>query len=129
MELNFQDIMSFMDSYRNIQNKEMPLNVAFQFSRFLNEAEKCISFYQDRYNSYLEQYAVKEQDGKFKMNEDQTGIVLKEDSISEAQQKFKELYDYKFPITLEKIPMSSLKELKLSPFTIKGLIPFIKENE
>ena len=129
MKLKFQDIMSFVNSYQEIQNEKMPLNVAYQLSQISKEVSDCISFYQDKYNYYLEQYAEKDSDGNFKMNKDKNGVVLKKDTVTEAQQKFKELDNYEFPIEAKKIKLSLLKDLNLSPSVLTGLLPFIEEDE
>lgn len=129
MKLKFQDIMSFINSYQEIQNEKMPLNVAYQLSQISKEINGCISFYQDKYNYYLEQYAEKDSDGNFKMNENKNGVVLKKDTAAEARQKFKELDDYEFPIEAKKIPLLAFEKIKLSPSTLTGLLPFIEEKE
>lgn len=129
MKLKFQDIMSFVNSYQEIQNEKMPLNVAYQLSQISKEVTDCISFYQDKYNHYLEQYAEKDADGNFKMNENETGVILKKDCAAEARQKFKELDDYEFPLELKKIPLSSFEKIEISPSILTGLLPFIEEDK
>lgn len=129
MKLKFQDIMSFVNSYQEIQNEKMPLNVAYQLSQISKEISNCISFYQEKYNYYLEQYAEKDSNGNFKMNENKSGVILKKDVALEAQQKFKELDAYEFPIEVKKIPLVAFEKIKLSPSVLTGLLPFIEEDE
>lgn len=127
MKITFPQIQTFTNSYEEIKNNKMPLPLAFALSRIAKQAADCLSFYQDRYNSYLEQYAEKDEDG-YKLTEDKRGIVLKQETISEAHQKFKELDNWEFTLDIKKIPLSDFEKLELSPSDLIGFLPFIDEE-
>lgn len=128
LTLKIKDLMDFNTAYQEIQNEKMSISLAYKLSRISKEIQNCIEFYQNRYNDYLETYAEKEEDGTFKMTANQNGFMLKYDTISEARESFKELDNYEFPITVEKIPLKALEKFTISPSALTGLLPFIEDN-
>ena len=127
MKITFPQIQAFINSYEEVKDNKMPLSLAFALSRVAKQAADCLSFYQDRYNSYLEQYAEKDNEG-YKLTENKKGILLKKETISEAQEKFKELDNWEFEIDIKKIPLSLFEKLELSPSDLIGFLPFIDEE-
>ena len=104
----------------------MPVSLAYDLSKLARETDENILFYQQKYNSYLEEYAEKDENGGFKFNLNKTGFLLKEETINEAQAKFNELDNFNFSINAPLISLSDLDSLHLSPATLNGLIPFLK---
>ena len=104
----------------------MPINLAYNLSKLARETDENILFYQQRYNAYLEEYAVKDENGGFKLNLDKTGFLLKDETIEEAHAKFNELNNFDFSIETPLISLSSFDSLQLSPAILNGLIPFLK---
>lgn len=127
MKLKFSDLQSFSDSYSEIKNEKMPINLAFQLSQISKAVSECMTFYQEKASHYFEQYAEKDGDN-YKLTPDKNGVMLKPETANEARQKFKELDSYEFPIEVKKIKLSSLNDLNLSPSTLTGLLPFIEEE-
>lgn len=127
MKLNFSQIQNFINSYEEIKNEKMPLSLAFSLSQIMKHANESMSFYQERYNTYLEEYAEKDEQG-FRITEDKKGIVLKKETIAEAHQKFRELDNWEFDFEIEKIPLSTFEKLELSPSDLLGFLPFIDEE-
>lgn len=123
----FQELISFTEAYQKISNEKMSLSAAFKLSQLFKKVNECIAFYQDKYTTYLQKYAETEEEGGYKMNPDKSGIVLKKDSLEEAQKAFRELDEYKFPLTYEKIPLSAFEDLQIAPSDLSGLLPFIEE--
>lgn len=126
MKVKITDLVQFQNSYKEIQNEKMPINLAYSLSKIAKEVEENTLFYQQRYNSYLEDYAEKEENGDFKTNSDKTGFILKEETIKEAHAKFNELDKFEFIIEAPLIPLSKLESLQLSPSILEGLLPFIE---
>lgn len=126
MKVKFKDLMNFSRAYETFQNEIMPLSLAYSLSKLSEEVNKQIEFYQKQYNTYLQLYAEKNEDGTYKMNEQQNGFILKKDLLEEAQHKFAELDSYDFVIDQEKIPLDLLTDLKVSPQILSGLLPFIE---
>lgn len=127
MKLKINDLMAFNTSYEKIKDEKMPISLAYQLSQISKSVLEAFSFYQDKYNHYLSEYAETDENG-FKMNEQGNGIILKQEKLDEAHQKFKELDNYEFPIDVKKIPLSGFEELNLSPADLIGLLPFIEEE-
>ena len=128
MKLKFSDLQSFSDSYSEIKDEKMSINLAFQLSQISKAVSECMAFYQEKASLYFEQYAEKDGDS-YKLTPDKNGVILKSETANEARQKFKELDSYEFPIEIKKIKLSSLSDLNLSPSNLSGLLPFIEEEK
>lgn len=128
MKLKINELMAFNTSYEKIKDEKMSISLAYQLSQISKAVREAFSFYQDKYNHYLSEYAETDENG-FKMNEQGNGIILKQEKLNEAHQKFKELDNYEFPIDAKKIPLSTFEELNLSPSDLIGLLPFIEEEK
>lgn len=129
MKLKFFDLAAFIDAYRQIENTQLPFSLAYQLFCIKKEVDECIGFYRDKYNACLEQYAQKEENGTYKMSPDGSSILLKEETLSEARQKFFEIDNYEFPLNSKPIPITAFETLTLSPSSLTGLLPFIEKAE
>lgn len=129
MKLKFLDLAAFMDAYQQIKDNSLPFSLAYQLSCISKEVNECIAFYRDQYNSCLEKYAQKEENGTYKMSPDGSAILLKEETLSEARQKFFEIDNYEFPLNSKPIPITAFETLTLSPSNLTGLLPFIEKTE
>ena len=128
MEVKITDLIQFSNVYKEIQNEKMPIEVAYKLSKLARETEENITFYQQKYNSYLDEYAEKDEDGNFKMNSAGTGFILKEETMKEAHEKFNELDNFEFSIVSPRISLSSFDSIQLSPSNLSGLMAFIEDN-
>lgn len=127
MKLKITELVAFNESYEKIKNEKMSISLAYQLSQISKSVNEAFTFYQDKYNHYLSEYAETDENG-FKMNEQGTGFILKREKLEEARQKFKELDSYEFPIDAKKIPLLAF-EGSFSPSDLIGFLPFIEENE
>lgn len=126
MKIKFRDAAAFKESYTSIKEISMPFTLSFKLSRINKEVDECIEFYRNSYNSLLSQYAEKNEDGSFKMGEDNSSILLKKETIEEAHRKFYELDNSEFTIEITKVPITEFETLVLPPDTLTGLLPFIE---
>ena len=126
MKLKIKDLMNYSRSYEELSKEKMPVALAYKLSKISKEINEQIEFYQSQYNTYLQLYAEKNEDGTFKMNEQGNGFILQKDNIEEAQKKFAELDSYDFPIESVPISLNDLAGLDVSPEVMKGLLPFLE---
>lgn len=128
MNLKINDLLAFSNTYKKLQDMDMPTTLAFRLLKIKKEVDECLAFYQEKYNGYLTQYVEKDEDGKFKMTENNEGFLLIPETIKEAHEKFKELDETDFPIKAEKITLFSFSTLNLSPTLLEGLLPFLEKE-
>ena len=62
MKLKFSDLQSFSNSYSEIKDEKMSINLAFQLSQISKAVSECMTFYQEKASHYFEQYAEKDGD-------------------------------------------------------------------
>ena len=129
MKIKFQTAAAFKESYTSIKDISMPFTLSFKLSRINKAIDECIEFYRENYNSLLNNYAEKNEDGTFKMREDGSSILLKKDTIEKARQRFSELDNSEFTIETIKIPFAEFETLVLPPDRLTGLLPFIEIEE
>ena len=124
--MKINEIFDFIQVYRQIENDKMAVSTAYHLSKIAKKAQEALTFYQETYNKNLEQYAEPdEENGGFKLTEDQKNFILKEDTIEEAKEAFDELNEHDFPMPT--ISFDELKELSISPADLSKIMPFIEE--
>ncbi len=128
---NINQLKAFLDSYSEIKNEKMPISLAYKLNQIANSADNDLQFYSKNYNKYLSEYAEKDSEGQYLLNEDKTGIILKPDTIEEAHERFNELDNYNFPDLKneEKISISEFNNIEISPTVLAGIMPFLKNEE
>lgn len=105
---------------------DLPVKTAYKVVRFFETVEKEASFYRDELIKILNEYAERDEEGKVVVSEDGQNIKIKEELLTECEDKLKELADMEVDkpsvtFNLEELPDGwSAQELEL-------LMPFIEE--
>lgn len=123
------DAFSFLNLRDKISNKKLSIQTMYKFSRFFNQLEQEIKFFNETLEAIIKEYGQKDENGEFIYTADKQGIKIREDKFNECTAKINELnnlevhLEYKPEFTLEE-----LENLDLNLTDMNILIPYIKEN-
>ena len=126
--------MKFVDAFEvlkikpQIINKKLPIKTSYKFTRLFDQLETETKFFNNTLQSIIEEYGQRDEDGKFVLTDDGTGVKIKEDKLSECMEKIDELNNVEINLTY--VPNFALEELdglELEIRYITYLMPYIKE--
>ena len=127
--------MKLIDAYNveGLYNKlsgriDLPIKTVYKLSKFFDTIKKDADFYREKLAEILNEYAQRDEENKVIITEDGKSIKIKEDSISECEQKLKDLADIEVDAPQIKFSLYELPD-GISVQELSLLMPFIKEEE
>ena len=93
---------------------------------FAQEVQKHVDFYQETFRNLLTEYGQKDEQGNLVPTADGQGVLLIEETISEAYQKLGELRDLEVELPDTKFSIDDFGSIEVSPDEMMVIIPFIE---
>lgn len=125
IELTVRELIESIPALQEINNKEMPAKVAYQFARIIREVDKENQIFQEARRKLIDKYGVKDEDGK--LVEDEKGnISIANDKIDEFNKEVNDLLEEKISLNCSTISVEMLSG-EFSPTRINNLIIFLNE--
>lgn len=124
--MKMYQIMECKKFYEELKNKKLPIRVAYKLNKLFKSLEEEALFYQEKFAEVIQEFGLKDENGNFILTEDQQGIRIKEDKISECELKIQELARLDVEITDISFSLEELDSLELTVKEIEWLAPFIK---
>lgn len=119
-----------LNKLRNkIEKAKMSIKTTYKFSRFFNELEEHIKFFNDTLSNLIKEYGKKDENGEYILTENGQGVMIKEDKYDECMNKINELNNLE--INLNYTPSFSIDELENSELSMEELsllMSFIVED-
>ncbi len=106
--------------------EQLSANLAYKFMKFLKITDSEDAFYNQRLAALIEQYAQRDEEGKYIKENDSFQII--KDKVDECRRVVNELNETKVDKPLISFCLEELKELKLSIKEIAYLDEFIIEE-
>ena len=127
MKIKMYEILEFENIYNKLIDKNMPIKIAYKFSKLNREIENEKSFYHSKLQSIIEIYGEKDEAGNFILTQDKTGIQIKKENLNECQKAIAELSNFEIDINGIKINIEELENFDLTLREMNILAPFIEE--
>ena len=124
--MKMYQIMEYKKFYEELKNKKLPLRVAYKLNKLFKSLEEEALFYQEKFAEIIQEFGLKDENGNFILTEDEQGVRIKEDKISECELKIQELARLDVEITDISFSLEELDSLELTVKEIEWLAPFIK---
>ena len=127
MTLKMLQVLNLTPVFSGLKDKKLPIKTLYKLSKLMEAVEKEKQFYTEALNKVIQEYSEKDDQGNPVITEQNDGIILRQDCLDIAQEKFKELWD--IDCNLPDITFS-LDELESADVTLEIfnlLMPFIKE--
>jgi hypothetical protein len=126
MKITYSQALSFKRFAQTIEQHKFPLRTAFRISVIRRGVETNLNFYFEELSKLLEEYAVKDENGKFEVDEHGNYKVIP-DKIPECNEKINALLNFEFEIEASKLALEDLESLELSVEELASIYPFIEE--
>jgi hypothetical protein len=126
IEVTLNEVLNSIGAFRSLSEQKIPAKVAFQIARLIRELDKENKTFDESRVKALQEYSERDENGEIKTSPE-GNVVLRQDKIEEYNNKIQELLDTQIQINAEKISLSLLENLELSPVKMLNLEPFISE--
>lgn len=125
MKIKISDAFVLKNFCDKISTEVLPIQTAYKMAKLSINLTDEVTFYQQQYSKYFEEYALKEE-GKFVFNE-LGNIKIIPGKETECKEKFEELDSMEIEVPDYSFTFEDLHDLKISVADMKILAPFIKE--
>lgn len=124
-DLNNRELV---ESFVTIKKSALPVKAAYRFNRIADLLDGKINDFQKRYQTYLKDYAKKDDEGKFipVKNADGVTVGIEMADKEAANTVLNELLSEEISIEVRKVDASDLENIMISPNTLAHLEPFIE---
>lgn len=126
MKITYSQALSFKRFAQTIEQHKFPLRTAFRISVIRRGVEENLNFYFEELSKLLDEYAIKDENGKFEVDEHGNYKVVP-DKIPECNEKITNLLNFEFEIDAPKLELDDLESLELSVEELSSIYPFIEE--
>ena len=121
------DFIALKQIYPNISNQKLPIKTTYKFTKLFDKVNEESTFYTTQFKKLLNQYAEIGEDGKQLLTDDGEGFKLKEETLQEGEERFKELLSLEVEVPDIKFTIEELESLSLKVDQLSYLLPFITE--
>ena len=126
MKITYSQALSFKRFAQTIEQHKFPLRTAFRISVIRRCVETNLTFYFEELTKLLDEYAIKDENGKFEADEN-GNYKIAPDKIPECNEKITNLLNFEFEIEASKLELDDLESLELSVEELSAIYPFIQE--
>lgn len=125
MKIKISEAFALKNFCDKISDEPLPVQIAYKFAKLSINLTNEVVFYQKQYTKYLEEYALRNEDG-FAFTK-QGNIKIIPGKEEECKEKMEELDSMEIEIPDFSFYLGELKNIKISISDMKILTPFIKE--
>jgi len=127
MKLSNEKLVNSIEVLSKLINMNLNIKASYMIARNISIIEKEVSIYNSEREKLINKYGIKDEDGKLKLNENNT-IQLEQDYLEDWNKDIKELLELEVDVKIEEIDKEDLfkcncdispRELILIDFMIK----------
>ncbi|GAA0084585.1 DUF1617 family protein [Clostridium sp. CTA-7] len=127
MKLSNEKLVNSVEVLSKLINMNLNIKASYMIARNISIIEKEVSIYNSEREKLINRYGIKDEDGKLKLNENNT-IQLKQDCLEDWNKDIRELLDLEIDVNVEELDKEDLfkcncdispRELILIDFMIK----------
>lgn len=126
MILKMYQIIDFPTLFSKVKSQKLPFKTSYRLTLLTTEIEKHINYYQEQFRNLLMEYSKKDEEGKPMPTSDGQGVLLKEETMSEAYARLHELRDLDVELPDTKFSPDDFDGIELSPEEMMVIMPFIE---
>ena len=126
MKLKMYEIIDLPTILGKLKGQKLPFKTAYKIVLFTQEVQKHVDFYQETFRNLLNEYGKKDEQGNLMPTGDGQGILLVEETMSEAYQKLGELRDLEVELPDTKFSVDNFDGIEISPEEMMIIMPFIE---
>lgn len=126
MELTLNQLVNINKILSSKSAMSIPIQTAFDIAQVLDKCQCSMEFYQQQMSKFLQQYAEKNDDGSYVINNG--SIKLKADCIEMGTQQLHELENTKITLDIKPFKLDQLATLNLTIQEVQILMPIIEKE-
>ena len=126
MTLKMYEIIDLPTIFSKLKEQKLPFKTAYKIVLFAQEVQKHVDFYQETFRNLLTEYGQKDEQGNLVPTADGQGVLLVEETMSEAYQKLSELRDLEVELPDTKFSIDDFGSIEVSPDEMMVIMPFIE---
>lgn len=123
--MKINELLKIRGVFLEIKQAKMPLKISYQIAKFLHSTDDSSTFYTEKYQSIINQYAEKDEKGEFKVSEDGQSIKIKQETFDQCVSALRELEEVEVEIPETKIDPMGLEHTGLSIEKMYILMPVL----
>lgn len=124
--MKLDDVEKLYPILTSIGEKELPIRLAYKFTKFISQIERDYNFYIEETKKIVYKYAEKNEQGEIIFSENGT-ITLQKEHVSDAEQSLKDLAEIEVETPSITFTLDELESLSITPADLQNLLPFIEE--
>lgn len=123
--MKIYELLKIRGVFLEIKQAQMPLKISYQIAKFLHSTDDSSTFYNEKYQSIINQYSERDENGELKLSEDGQSIKIKKETFDECVTALKELEEIDVEIPETKIDPMGLEHTGLSIEKMYILMPVL----
>lgn len=127
MQLKMQDILNFSSFYDLTRTQKLSMKTAYRLARLAKTIEEEIQFYREKFQTILQEYGEKDENGQLVPTEDGGGVKLIPGMESACFSAINDLQELEVTLPDIKFNIEEFGNMELSTNDIGAIFPFIAE--
>ena len=119
-------ITDFPSFFTKMKSQKLPFKTSYKLTLLAQEIQKHVDFYQEQFRNLIMEYSKKDEQGNPLPTKDGQGVLLAEETMSEAYAKLSELHDIDVELPDTKFSVDDFDKVELSPEEMLVIMPFIE---
>lgn len=126
MTTKMYQIINLPNLLGKVKSQKLPFKTAYKIVLFMQEIQKHIDFYNEKFHELLMEYSKKDDSGNPVPTEDGQGVLLAEETMNEAYAKLDELRNLDVELPDTKLSVEDFGDIEISPEEMIIIMPFIE---
>lgn len=127
MQLKMYQIIDFPVFFSKVKSQKLSFKTSYRLAILAQEIEKHVNFYHEKFQELVNNYSAKNENGNPIPTDDGQGVILKEETMTEAYERLSELRDLDIELPDTKFAPEDFESIELSPVEMNVILPFIEE--
>lgn len=125
MKVTMGEAFQINEVFQSFIEQKLAFNLSYKIMKLLTSLENDIKFYNQKVQELLDNYAKKDEEGKY--IENNGSISIQEDKFQEFQKAYQEIQECEIELPNIKFTMEELNNLEISPKEAYALKSIIEE--
>lgn len=125
MKVTMGEAFQINEVFQSFIEQKLAFNLSYKIMKLLTSLENDIKFYNQKVQELLDNYAKKDEEGKY--IENNGSISIQEDKFQEFQKAYQEIQECEIELPNIKFTMEELNNLEISPKEVYALKSIIEE--
>ena len=127
MQLKMYEIIDFPTFFEKVRTQKLSFKTSYRLTLLAQEIEKHINYYQEQFRNLLTEYGKKDEKGNLVPTQDGQGVLLAEQTMTEAYEKLVELRTLEVELPDTTFLVEDFENVEMSPQEMLVIMPFIKD--